>query len=227
MALTKDHARKPTLENDSGAPATHTRADDRALHQRLIDRDLLALTDLAMTYLDPLIQYLERRFPRTDPQLLTEAAEEAILGLTKRPTQYDPARSGLATYLRMSARGDALNALRDQRRRWDHEAPLEDVEIAQLAGNRGREETDDPAEMVLRAAALSPEARALIRGEFDGREWQVVQLMIDDERSYQPYIPILDLGYLSEIEQAREVKRVKDRLKLRLKRLAPRIQLDD
>jgi hypothetical protein len=62
-----------------------------------------------------------------------------------------------------------------------------------------------------------------MRGACDAVEWKVVQLMADGERRSPTYAALLGLGHLPAAEQAREVKRVKDRLQKRLRRLARRV----
>jgi RNA polymerase sigma-70 factor (ECF subfamily) len=214
------------LGEERGETGVHheRRADDRALHERLIAGDALATAELAEAYLDPLARWLQLRFPKEDPHLLQDAAIDAVLSLAERPHQYDPGRSSLATYLRMAARRDVLNALRSQRRRQRHQAPVEAVELEQRAGNSLLDVVDDPAESIVRAEPLSAELATLLHETFDGPERQVVQLMLEGERRTAVYAQLLGLDRRPEIEQAREVKRVKDRLQKRLQRLAPKVR---
>ena len=87
------------------------RERDRALHQRLLQRDPTAPSDLVVEYLEPLTSRLRSMFPRVDSDLLEGIADELVFDLGEHPEQYNPGRGGLATYLWIAARGDVLNAL--------------------------------------------------------------------------------------------------------------------
>lgn len=196
--------------------------DDRALHARLLDGDPTASADLALAHLAPLTRWLQARFPRQDAHLLESIAIDLVLGLAEHPWRYDPEQLGLAAYLRMAARRDVLNALRRPRRA----EPLEVVELAQRAGNSLVDGPADPADLVAQTAPLSPDALAMVRASFDDRDWAAVQLMLEGERRTAAYAPLAGVVDLTELEQARAVKRLKDRLQKRLQRLAPRIPRD-
>jgi DNA-directed RNA polymerase specialized sigma24 family protein len=80
------------------------------LHQRLIDGDPTATSQIAETFLFPVIQRLLKEFfSLPDPNLVDTAAEDAFINYFERPSQYDPAKGSLDKYLYMSARGDLLN----------------------------------------------------------------------------------------------------------------------
>lgn len=196
--------------------------EDRALHARLLAGDPTAPADLALAHLASLTGWVLDRFPRQDPHLLESAAIDLLLALAERPRQYDPEKLGLAAYLRMAVRRDVQNALRRPRR---HEA-LEAVELAQRAGNRLVDGPPDPADVVARAEPLGADSLALVRASFDDTDWAAVQLMLAGERRTAAYARLMGLAELSELERARAVKRLKDRLQKRLQRLAPRIPRD-
>src|SRR5215831_8585495 len=84
---------------------------NREIHQRLLDRDPIAPAELAVAYLEPLINWLRTRFRYVqDEQLLGDAATDALLTYIEHPTRFDPAKSCLPYYLRMAATRDLLNA---------------------------------------------------------------------------------------------------------------------
>jgi RNA polymerase sigma-70 factor (ECF subfamily) len=196
--------------------------DDRALHDRLLARDPVAPSDLAEAHLEPLFRWLRRQFASVDPDTLEGIAVDLILSLAERPEQYKPDRLSLAGYLRMAARGDVRNALRSRREQSRHLTSLADVELAQVAGNAAIEGPANPADVVAAGESLDPAVTELLRSSFTPAEWPIVQLMLEGERRTAVYARQLGLAG-SEIEQAREVKRVKDRLQKRLQRLAPRM----
>jgi sigma-70-like protein len=208
--------------HSTGAPVS-----DAALHARLLGADPTAPADLAVQFLPALVTWLLRTYPRLDAHLLESLAIDLILKLAQSPEQYDPDRGSLTAYLRMAARGDVRNALTSLGRQARRIAPLESVEVAADARNRIMEHNADPAELVAREIpAIDPETLARIRARFDSTEWQVVQLMLEGERHTSAYAAILHLRHLPDLDQAREVKRVKDRLTKRLQRLASTIRRD-
>ncbi|SRR5713226_7663726 len=222
--MTEDTSESGVAATDD--PPEPTRAAERALHARLLAGDPVAPSDLAETYLLPLAAWLLRRFPRVDPHLVEDAATDALLDTAQHPERYAPARLALASYLRMAARRDLLNALKSAERRAAHHAPLEDVELGGTARNPTTEDRDDPAEIVARRGDTAPGLLAAVRAAFDAREQAVIELMLERKRDTRVYARLLGLEHLSAADQAREVKRVKDRLDKRLRRLAPRVQRD-
>ena len=207
---------------------------ERALHARLLAGDSFAPSELADAYLAPLVARLARAYAWVDPHLVETAAIDAVLDTAEHPDRYDPARGSLGTYLWVAAKGDLRNARQKEGRRAAHQAPLEaaapgatpSVELRRAARNLSTEARDDPAELVARGERLDPTLLATVRAAFDTQEWAVVALMLDGEKRTTEYARLLGLGHLPAREQAREVKRVKDRLKKRLRRLAPQVKRD-
>lgn len=200
-----------------------SRDDERGLHARLFDRDPTAPADLAERFLPPLIAWLHHAFGAVDPLLLETIADDLILDLGERPEQYDPDRLPLTSYLHMAARGDVLNALKREQTRTRQLAPLEDVEVSASARNTVRAHTSDPANAV--ESALGDERVEAMLERFVGRDREVVELIVDGERRTERYVEVLGIQDQPRDEQVREVKRAKDRLKGRMKRLLTR--LDD
>lgn len=82
------------------------------LHQRLIDSDPTAPSDMAAIFLESLILWLQEHNRGIDPDLCSEAAGEAIISLIQKPASYRPELLELPAYLRMSAQRDLQNVLR-------------------------------------------------------------------------------------------------------------------
>jgi RNA polymerase sigma-70 factor (ECF subfamily) len=201
--------------------------DERALHARLLAGDLLAPSELAEAYLAPLVARLQRAYPTVDPHMVESAVIDTLLDMAEHPQRYDPARGSLGAYLGMAARGDLRNALQSLRRRAAHQALLQVVELSPAARNLATDEADDPGEIVARAEPVaSPELLAAVRAAFQPAELEIVTLMLEGERRTGEYARLLGLANRPEPEQRREVKRVKDRLEKRLRRLAPKLELD-
>jgi hypothetical protein len=110
------------------------------LHQRLVDRDPTAPDDLADAFLVPLIHWLTEHNAALHPDLINEAAEEAVLALIHNPASYRPQDSRLEAYLRMSAQADLRNLLRRETRGRGRRGRLEVVELSPESGKYiGRE----------------------------------------------------------------------------------------
>ncbi len=194
--------------------------DALALHQRLLARDPTASNDLAESYIEALVAWLEEVAPRVDPQIRVQAAEDAIITLARNPESYSPNRQTLEVYLRVSAQGDMRNALAKEQRRKKREVPLASVELRSDAGKYlGRR--DDPA-LALQLAEQEqdtygaiPEAVCHKLSETDLR---AARLILEGERDYAVFAELYELLDLPADEQARAVKRHKDRLKVMLKR---------
>jgi RNA polymerase sigma-70 factor, ECF subfamily len=195
---------------------------ERHLHGRLLARDAVAPADLAEGYLAAVADRLRKRYPRVDKALIDTAAIDAVLGYAEHPERFDPSRSDLRHYLTMSAEGDLLNALAAIGRRARRRVPL-DVAEAEVARNPPREEQangvggaqlHDHEELIRKALEVATEPG----------DREILQLMLNGERRTGVYSEILGLKGASIEEQRRTVKKHKDRLGRRLRRLG--IKLD-
>jgi hypothetical protein len=193
------------------------RESGRALHARLLRRDPTAPSDLAATYLAPLVAWLGQTFPRDDDALLETIAIDLMLGLAEHPERYDPDRLPLERYLRMAARGDVKNARDAARRRAARLTSLEGVELLPSVRNSRWAHAQDFAGRV--ADVLDDERLAAMLEQMTGRDREVVELMLDGERRTTEFATILELQDRPLDEQVREVKRAKDRLKKKMQRL--------
>src|SRR5438094_9586242 len=99
------------------------------LHQRLIDGDPTAPSDLAAIFLQPLILWLQEHNRGIDPDLCSDAAEDAIVSLIHNPAAYRPELLDLPAYLRMSAQGDLQNLLQRERKHHEQRCAWDCVEL--------------------------------------------------------------------------------------------------
>jgi RNA polymerase sigma-70 factor (ECF subfamily) len=203
------------------APAPlQSQEDALALHQRLLAHDPTASDELADAYLGPLIVWLGKIAPHVSEEIRIEAAEDAILSLIRNPQSYSPARQTLEVYLRMSGRGDMLNALASEERRKKHESPCGRVELLADDGKyMGRD--DDPALPLRLAEETRSSASAIpdaLRRRLPETDLRAMQLLLEGERRYAVFAELYGLLHLPGKEQTRTVKRHKDRLKKMLQR---------
>ena len=182
------------------------------LFQRLCRGDPLAPLDFLVAVLDPLVSHLRRYRPGADEHAYLTAAGDAALDLIRNPAIYDPAGRTLVGFLRMSAERDLQNALAKEARHHRHREPAECVEVVPDARNDSPDgpegdlpSFDDP-DIAAELASLTPTERA------------VFDLMRAGEKGTAAFAAVLGIGQLPAAEQAREVKRVKDRIIKRLQR---------
>lgn len=192
------------------------RSQDNELHHRLIGGDPTASADLFDLYLAPIILFLGQVYPslkQADPELLWDAATEALLNYSQKPTAFDPSRRSLEGYLKMAARGDLLNMVSKEKRRHSKIVPLESVEHMLADGNNTLEE------QLLNRLELQTRLQQLNQVEgLDQRDQQLMDLLQAGERRTEVFAEVLGISHLPAGEQKKLVKQHKDRLKAWIKR---------
>lgn len=203
-------------------------AHTRELHRRLVEGDPIAPSELVETYMDELLRRVgaKARVTRNDV-FIHDAVTDALLAYAQQPTKYNPAKSGLLTYLTMSAHGDYLNMMERERRLSSREFPLEDVEHRPPGRNNWLEAVEDI--VVEREGSITPEEKALLwRRVFeqfpDPTDRRLLGLLLDGERKTAAYSAVLGILDSDQDEQRRVVKRHKDRLTKRLVRLGGKLR---
>jgi hypothetical protein len=200
--------------------AAHQHAVQEAeLHRRLLAQDPTASNEAALYWFPRLYAALCRRNPTvSDPHLLEEAAETALLEYFKNPARYDPARLSLSSYLLMAADRDLKNLLQREARHRAHLVPLDPVVHGTPARNDEQDEDD--------AIALPPGVtreqvlQALWDKVRSPRDREVLRLMVvEGERRTEVFVQVLGIEHLPRDAQRRQVKRVKDRLNKMMRRV--------
>lgn len=203
--------------------ALPNKAFERALHQRLLDGDLVAPQELAVAFLPAVIDRLKHRFSRLDDEsLMLDAAADAILSYAERPSQYNPDRLRLLPYLVMSADGDLKNALRRQQRQARRVLPMGDVELLLDARNPEQDEARPNEHAAV--PEVEEVARRVREVVSDPVDQQLVGLMIQGERRTEAFARVLGITEMGIPQQRKIVKQHKDRLKKRLTRLGVRLR---
>ncbi len=196
--------------------------EELELHRRLTDGDPTASSDLAIAYVDYLVDWLrERNSARIDDHLIGEAASDAIVSLIKTPGSYNPdSKRSLISYLQMSASADLKNCLKKRERQSRNEIPLNSVEQSMDRGIQLCED-DDPLEQLItreEADIIKESQLPELRDGLSPQEIECLELLLDEERSTRPYARALKIEHLPDEEQRRRVKQVKDKLQNRIKR---------
>jgi RNA polymerase sigma-70 factor (ECF subfamily) len=204
-----------------GGPQLQQQALD--LHQRLLRGEPTASLDVIELLLDLLVTRLRSKWPARDySDACYDAAVEVMVAYLQAPDRYDPRRSALLTWLTMQAHGDLANAYASSQkafeRRWIVESTLSredsDADTADRLGNQVPWFDTVPgldASMVMVA----------VRDAFpDERDRRLIWLMcVDGVHSTDEAALVLDLMELPEEERTAAVKRHKDRVMRRLRRL--------
>ena len=195
-----------------------SREEGLALHLHLRDLNPAAVADVCRVYINPLIEWVARKFAGVDSHLRATAVHEALMTYVRNPAAYDPNRGDLALYLRMAARWDLVNLLKreskHQQGRVDWAVVEDEAEDGNLFG------ADDPSLQLLRAEE-SQQWQAFLGNViafFTEEERRVLELMLAGERKTEVYAHALRIEGSLTAEQEREVKKVKDRIMKRLQR---------
>jgi RNA polymerase sigma-70 factor (ECF subfamily) len=198
--------------------------DQLALHQRLVEGDSTASSDLAGVFLDHLIDHLVQNNRKIPSDFCEQAAGDALIALFKNPRSFNPTRGrSLSAYLEMSAQGDLQNLLRQERRHHRRRQSLESVELSPQAGKYLGKEEDPSLPLQIEEEVESAKVQVLPAigiGLTDG-ELRVLDLMLKGERRTSVFAQAYGISHLPKKEQKAEIKRVKDKLKNRLKRARP------
>lgn len=200
-----------------------SRTEERELHGRLLARDAAATTECCFHYIPAVHALLRRRYPgERYAHLLEEAIDTAVFNFVKRPEAYNPDLLPLAAYLRMAAHRDLQTLLKREQRRNLQIVPGDRVELVPDPRNILGEDESYELPAGLTAAQVFTELNRQIANPVDR---EVLRLMvIEDVRETARYVPVLGIGHLDKAAQELAVKRAKDRITKRLRRLGEKLR---
>ena len=192
------------------------------VHQRLLHGDPTASADAAELLLDQVVARLQRKWPGlASTDACHDAAIDVLVMYFADPSRYQPAQSSLVGWLVMQAHGDLLNDHASKPKRFER---LWLVESA-LPVDPSTGETPRIGDQIPSLDAL-PDVDgsivlAAVRDAFPNeRDRQLIWLMcIEGSHSTEEAAKVLGLAGLSPAERTAEVKRHKDRVMRRLRRL--------
>jgi hypothetical protein len=195
--------------------------EERELHRRLVERDPTAPADLALAFLNALMSWLQsKNSKKISEHLLVEAAEDALIALSKNPGSYrTDLKKSLFSYLQMSAMGDLKNGLNREKRQIRRNIG-QSLELSSGDGKYvGR--TDDQLLRLEIHEELQRADDGILAAARDGLspgESEALDLILQGERTTAVFARALGFEHLSKAEQKAGVKKVKDKLKSRIKR---------
>ena len=195
----------------------------RQLHTRLLQLDPVAPADFAEAFLGELVRRLRAKaVSGYEETVIQDAATDALMDYVQHPSKYNPRKSALLTYLTMAAYRDLLNMIAKEQRRRRREVPLQVVEETL----NDRNNIVEPGDQVLNGMTETEKAELLsmINETFpDSCDRAFLALMMDGERRTTMFSDVLGIQSLSLDEQRKIVKRHKDRITKRLRRLGGKI----
>lgn len=173
------------------------------LHRATIDGDDPAREQLAGYLLLRVVRIVRRRMRSLDPATIVDAVEDAVMKYLRQPETFDETRSRLETFVAVQARRNVLDRIRrDKRRRLAEQRA--GLLPAPLTG-RATLESRQTVTRIINATAWTPMERCFIAARLNGTRSTVELATI--------------LGSTGEeAQQRRDVKRVCDRLRARLRR---------
>lgn len=152
---------------------------------------------------------LQQRFRGVPRDLVVNAVEDALLDYVSDPSRFDMRRDvPLSAFLLQAAKRNLINSLESERRRHERERRYADDAVAMTA----RHEPRDVPE--LWKPTLSPDDVTS-----DAAERQAFELWRGGERRTEVFARVLGLSDRSPLERRQGVKRFKDRLLKRIRRL--------
>lgn len=198
-----------------------SRAWQTRCHQQISGGDPIAFAQLCEKALPHLTLFLRRQFPQAPPHLHDIAAIDCLMSYHGRPQQFNPDKLSLFAYLRMAARGDIRNALDSRQRREKRLHDLDDPAIqTQLTAEQmedGEFELDDW--LAQHTHLTRPELWARVEARFDDGDKEILSLMLQGVRDGRQFAQIMGISHLDLVSQRQAVKRAKDRIGKKLKRL--------
>ena len=204
--------------------------EDLRLQQRLKEKDPTAVQELIKRFYPYLVNSLKKSHsyiePALDPEnLYRQAAMTTILALAERPTIYDPSKGCMKDFLKMAARADLKNELQKARRRSHPSLEEEGVVREGPRGNiYGREGVLGVEEEVVSGEERETWRRHLekVMEILSEEERGVLDVMLEGERKTEVYAQVLGLDHLPVDRQRREVYKIKDRIRKKVRRFFER-----
>ncbi|MGI8336756.1 hypothetical protein ACRYCC_43015 [Actinomadura scrupuli] len=193
-----------------------------ALHHRLLAGDVTASSELFELLGDRLVARLKARWPRlAGTDALHDASVDALIGYLQAPDRYDPTRAALLSWLELAAHRDLANDHASPRRTFERAWLVESALSAELGTGEGPLLEERLAVRDVHPVEESSGVLSRIREAFpDAVDRELIFLYcIEGERSTKAAAEVLGIGGLPPGEQASEVKRHKDRILHKLRRM--------
>jgi hypothetical protein len=186
----------------------------RELHKLVLNGDVTAPARIAELFLPILLRKISARSRNVHPDMINTAVADALLNYLKTPKTFDPRKLTLGKFLLMAADRDLKNLLSSRAKEVERWGYKETVELEGSAAEQVSGESDETRTRILN----------VVNDETDKK---LVSLMADGVRQTHAYAEVLGITHLPKNQQAKTVKRHKDRLMKALKSARKRIERKD
>lgn len=178
-------------------------AEERVLHERVVQHDPVAPVDVYQTYMEELVRVLMRKHG-CDEDTAHDSATDAILSYLNKPARYDPGRASLSSYLMQAAWHRAVDRLRSASSRTRREENF----------GRGVEQWSRAPNEEMEASVRARQLVDLLeKGDYlTERDRAALRLFLAGESSTEEMAKAFGLPPKPKEELKHEVKRHRDRL---------------
>jgi DNA-directed RNA polymerase specialized sigma24 family protein len=201
----------------NATPSEGLAARLNALHQANLRGEPTAPANIFSFAFRPLCRSIRKAVPGADDDHVSDACTDAIVAYLRRPTRFDPSKSSLWTFLVIIARRRLSDHRRTARRQTPSKESVAEFELLATPAN------NTVGEDYLLAHEI--DGKYLTEIAQNVEELKVLELMCCEVREASQYADSLGLD-VEDPATIREIKRVKDKLKARLRKvrnvLAPR-----
>ncbi len=187
-----------------------------ALHHQLISGREAAGQVLAQQLLPRLLEATRKRLPFVDKDLIFDASVDALLDYLAKPGRFQVSlHVPLDRFLSHNAWKNLCNLHRAEQRRKDRERQAAEdflknsVELSPSAGNISMDGNSIPQQQFERAIKLIE----------DPVDREIFKRWLSGERRTVEFSEIMGLAHLAPLEQRQRVKRAKDRILMKLRRI--------
>lgn len=193
-----------------------------ALHQRLLSGDPRAPSEIFELFEDHLSSVVRSTVPKLiDPGDVNAAVADALLRYFKAPSDYDPTKSTLLTWLCNQARYNALSQVRDHGRRVARLDKLgEAVRIGLLGRDKGQDGEDHFLDAIEAQQIMAQYGHEIATDHGDD---EVFLLMAAGTKDEAMFVEALHLTG-SHAENRAEVRRRRDLIRKRLERVRSKLR---
>lgn len=194
----------------------------RARHERLLSGDPTATAELFELLLPALVDRLNSRWPtRAHTDEAHDAAIKVMVDYFTAPQRFDPDRATLLHWLAIQAHADLVNDYRSAKKAFERDVELrDDVAEARERRNRPGVRKNQPGARDSYPSDMESPFLRRVACEFpESADRRLIKLLIDGDRSTTAAAEALGVGDLPAAEQAAVVKRNKDRIMKKLRRM--------
>lgn len=199
------------------------KATDKELEQHAL---IMARNDLALAKLfDELgvhiVVTLKKWYEKVssmDEALILEAVNEAFWGYYKNPETYNPNQNSLLRFLEIAAERDLKNILEREKKHFNKKNVPENVELAESFWNRIKRNNQSTDGDLIQQEALKEIDAELSKHFKTEQDIAIAKCILTGERKTEIFSKLLDMEMLDLVEQKKQVKKHKDRIKAILDR---------